>query len=123
MFSIKWAGLDNLRDSLSRLADMEDTVIEPGKRKWLPQVRAALKSKPYPSKRPLQTYVRTGILADSWAVQGNSITNSSGHGEWVVGDEQFWAHLGRWWIARNVVEDETPGLGDVLIKGIEDQWH
>lgn len=123
MFSIKWAGLDNLEDSISRLADMEDTVIKPGLRKWLPQVRAALKSKPYPAKRPLQTYVRTGNLANSWAGQGMSITNSANYSESVVGDDQASMHLGRWWKARDVVEEEAGQMGDILIKGIEDQWH
>lgn len=122
MFSIKWAGLDNLTRSVSRLADMEDTVIKPGVRNWLPQVRQALKSKPYPARRG--SYIRTGNLANSWAVTGNSITNSAGYSDWVVGDDQAPAFIGHWWTARSVVEDETgESLGDILIDGIEDQWH
>lgn len=123
MFSIKIVGLSNLEDSLDRLSKMEETVIEPGSYKWLQGLRARLKAKPYPPKTPIQTYVRTGKLASSWGVTGQSITNSAGYSEWVVGDNQAKVHKGRWWTAREVVEEETAGLGDILIKGIEDQWH
>lgn len=104
---------------------MDKTVLQPGVRKWLPQVRQALKAKPYPAKRPLQTYIRTGNLANRWAIVGGiTIVNTADYAEPVVGDDQADAFVNRWWTARSVVEDESgESLGGILIKGFEDQWH
>lgn len=127
MFSIKIVGRENLEDSLNRLKDMDRTVIEPGSYKWFQGLRAKLKSKPYPPRTATQTYVRTGNLANSWGVGGGNgnwyVRNSADYSEWVVGDDQAKVHKGRWWKVRDVVEENTDGLGDVLIKEIEGQWH
>lgn len=126
MFSIKINGLRNLEDSLDRLSDMEQNVIEPGSYKWFQGLRARLKSYPYPAKRPNQTYQRTGNLANSWGVDGSAghwfIRNSAEYSEVVVGDNQGKYFKGRWWRLRYVVEELVPGLGEIMLKGIGDQW-
>ena len=126
MFRIRWEGLEALRDSLDRLIDLEETVIEPGAYKWFQHIRAKLKGKPYPAKRPGQKYVRTGNLANRWAVEEGAgswfVRNTAPYADEVVGDRQSEYFKGRWWTARDVVDQETPFLADVLIDNIEAQW-
>lgn len=98
---------------------------------WALDTRQVLKQTPYPPKRPNQRYVRTGRLANSWRVvkQGTAqyqITNSAQakgrlYAGYVVGPpdgppgrRQAWMHKGRWWIAQDIVVQETPKLTKAL---------
>jgi len=92
--------------------------------RWAQGVRATLKSTPYPPKRPAQKYIRTGQLANRWAVERRSqslivIVNRANrkgreYARFVVGDSQgegqAWFHRGRWWTGRGVVQDARPEL-------------
>ena len=91
-------------------------------------MRAKLKSTPYPAKRPGQRYVRTGRLANSWRAErlGNGralIANSAGYSGWVVGggphNRQARVHAGRWWKGEDVVRDNLPELGRSMIKELD----
>lgn len=98
--------------------------------RWAQGVRATLKSTPYPAKRPGQKYVRTGQLANRWAVERRSqsqivIVNRAqhkgrGYSRFVVGDSQgegqAWFHRGRWWTGRSVVQDARPELRAAINK-------
>jgi len=74
--------------------------------------------KPYPPKRPGQKYKRTYRLQARWHAepQGNSvlIANRQPYAGYVVGDTrgkgQVWFHKGRWWIARDVIQEARPEL-------------
>ena len=92
--------------------------------RWAQGTRAALKSTPYPAKRPGQRYVRTGRLASSWAAERRGggdavIRNSAGYAGYVVGNSQgegqAWMHRGRWWTARDVIQGERPKLRAAII--------
>ena len=83
--------------------------------RWAQNVRAKLKSTPYPPKRPGQRYVRTGLLANSWRAERKGkgravIINSAGYSGYVVGKKQAWMHRGRWWLGRNVLMESAPEL-------------
>ena len=91
-------------------------------------MRAKLKSTPYPAKRPGQRYVRTGRLANSWRAErlGNGralIANSAGYSGWGVGggphNRQARVHAGRWWTARSVIEQSAPELRAAAIKELD----
>ena len=91
-------------------------------------MRAKLKSTPYPAKRPGQRYVRTGRLANSWRAErlGNGralLANSAGYSGWVVGggphNRQARVHAGRWWTARSVIEQSAPELRAAAIKELD----
>ena len=87
-------------------------------------MRAKLKSTPYPAKRPGQRYVRTGRLANSWRAErlGNGralIANSAGYSGYVVGKKQAWFHRGRWWTARDVITQSAPELRGAAIKELD----
>lgn len=87
-------------------------------------MRAKLKSTPYPAKRPGQRYVRTGRLANSWRAerlgQGRAlIANSAGYSGYVVGKKQAWFHRGRWWTARSVIEQSAPELKAAALKELD----
>jgi hypothetical protein len=87
-------------------------------------MRAKLKSTPYPAKRPGQRYARTGRLANSWRAErlGNGralIANSAGYSGYVVGKKQAWFHRGRWWTARSVIEQSAPELRAAAIKELD----
>jgi hypothetical protein len=91
--------------------------------RWAQNVRAKLKATPYPPKRAGQKYIRTGRLASSWRVDrrarsvviANSATQKGRtYPRFVVGDDkgsgQAWFHKGRWWKARQVIDEERPAL-------------
>lgn len=127
MLSYRFQGVNRLANALRTLAALNKNVIDPIGRKWAQGVRGKLKGKAAPAKRPLQTYVRTGRLANSWAVEGQgmgkwAIVNRTNYGEFVVGDEQVWFHAGRWWQARPTIEEEIPQLTKDLSKEIERIW-
>lgn len=120
-------GSNRVANNLRTLAALNKNVIDPVGRKWAKGVRGKLKSKPYPSQRAGQTYVRTGELANRWAVDTTrmgmwSITNTREGAGFVVGDEQASVHLGRWWQARPTIEEEIPQLTKDLSDEIERIW-
>lgn len=126
-FSYEIRGANRVGNALRKLASLNKNVIDPIGRKWAQGVRGKLKAKPYPAKRPLQTYVRTGNLANKWAVENQglgkwAIVNRTDYGGFVVGEKQAFMHLGRWWIARDVIQEEIPNLTKDLSQEIERIW-
>lgn len=126
-FSVEFKGINRVSNALRKLAKLDKTILEPVGKRWAEGVRKKLKGKAYPPKRPGQTYVRTGRLANSWAVDAPgagvwSITNRTDYGAFVVGDEQAAVHKGRWWQARPTIEEEIPTLTRDLSDEIERTW-
>lgn len=126
-FSVEIKGINRVSNALRKLAALDKTILDPVLSKWAQGLRGKLKGKAYPPKRPGQTYVRTGRLANSWAVdqQGAgtwAITNRTDYGGFVIGDEQAAAHKGRWWQARPAIEEEIPTLTRDLSDEIERVW-
>ena len=112
-FEIK--GYNRIRNGLRRLvADHPkeaDKAIEKFNRR---QVRR-LRSKRYPAKRPNQKYKRTFQLRRGWRTRQvrtgeHEIRNVMSYAPYVVGQKQAWMHKDRWWVAKDVVEEETPTL-------------
>ena len=89
--------------------------------------RRRLKNARYPAKRPGQTYVRTGRLANSWKAEKRAnaqwtIRNSAKYSGWVVGREtQAWMHKNRWWIFEDEMEKTTPDLTKALANRVMDE--
>lgn len=121
--TIKVNGYDRVANNMRRLATELDRELDKDVRAWAQDTRGDLKSEPYPPKRPNQRYVRTGRLANSWGVRkaGPSryeIHNSAQYAHYVVGTHlgntpdagQAWMHVGRWWLARDIVQARAPEL-------------
>ena len=122
-FELTVRGQSAVANELRTAAAKAPKATQEATYQWAQRVRAALKARPYPSKRQGQTYVRTGRLASSWAVErqgkGVVITNrasgrSGPYSRFVVGDGkgagQAWMHRGRWWLGRNVLMESAPEL-------------
>jgi hypothetical protein len=114
-FELTITGNDELLARLRSASAKAPGVMDEISYRWAQNVRAKLKSTPYPPKRPGQRYVRTGRLANSWRAErlgkGRAlIANSAGYSGYVVGKKQAWAHRGRWWLGRNVLMESAPEL-------------
>lgn len=116
---------NGLRASINYFEDDLDGDV----RQWSQETRAELKKTKYPPRRPQQTYVRTGKLANSWGVRKRSkarytITNSAAYSSYVVGDaqgrNQAWMHAGRWWKARTIIQGRAAILTERLTNKVTD---
>lgn len=111
-------GTNRVRNQLRAIAAFYPRKVDRVARRDMQRIRRKLKAKPYPAKRPGQTYRRTGLLANKWAVKKDrpgvwSIVNDASRGGqlypgYVVGDNQAWMHKNRWWIASDEIEKEMP---------------
>lgn len=117
--SIEIRGSNRVRNSLRRLAADAPEIIDEDIREWSQDVRRSLKATKYPPRRPGQTYIRTGRLANSFAVDREgrgrySLVNRAPYALYVIGDSrgqnQAWMHEGRWWTMRQEIEQYTPEL-------------
>ena len=129
--SVEMKGYNRVQNDLRRTVVLLERELDPMVYKFSQEIRAELKSKPYPPKRPNQTYVRTGNLANRFGVsrQGDarySINNSAPYGSYVVGNSQgrgqAWMHAGRWWKMRDVVQENVPRLTAAIKREIERIW-
>jgi hypothetical protein len=114
-FQLVITGNDELLARLRSASAKAPGVMDEISYRWAQNVRAKLKSTPYPPKRPGQRYVRTGRLANSWRAERKGkgravIINSAGYSGYVVGKKQAWMHRGRWWLGRNVLMESAPEL-------------
>jgi len=114
-FQLVITGNDELLARLRSASAKAPGVMDEISYRWAQNVRAKLKSTPYPPKRPGQRYVRTGRLANSWRAERKGkgravIINSAGYSGYVVGKKQAWTHRGRWWLGRNVLMESAPEL-------------
>jgi len=114
-FQLVITGNDALLARLRSASAKAPGVMDEISYRWAQNVRAKLKSTPYPPKRPGQRYVRTGRLANSWRAERKGkgravIINSAGYSGYVVGKKQAWTHRGRWWLGRNVLMESAPEL-------------
>jgi hypothetical protein len=136
-FSLELRGYNRVANNLRRLASDMDKELDPVVGTWTRWTRSRLKGRAYPPKPPRSTYVRTGQLANRWRVekQGPSrhaiMNDAKGprgqlYATHVVGDgmgeNQAWMHRGRWWIARDVIEEEIPALRNALSTAIKNVW-
>ncbi len=140
-------GYNRVRNSLRKLASDYKETIDQTVKDWTQEQRSGLKSFGYPPQRnapqPFKTerqrrwffwalrtgvisvpYKRTGILASSWRATKQSwshwvIENSASYAALVVGrDEQALYHKGHWWIAQDLIEEQTGDLTKDLTKEI-----
>jgi hypothetical protein len=75
----------------------------------------------YVPKPPQSKYVRTGTLGAGWGLERPErnrfwIVNAVAYRKYVVGDRdkrgQAWMHRGRWWLARERIEEAIPDAID-----------
>jgi hypothetical protein len=125
-FELTVRGANAVANRLRTAAARAGPEVQEASYRWAQETRGALKSTPYPAKRP-QRYVRTGRLASSWAVDRRGrgdvvISNSRDYARYVVGDHkgdsQAWMHRGRWWTARSVIDAERPKLRAAIIEQV-----
>jgi hypothetical protein len=136
-FYLEQRGYNRLQNSLRRLASDMEEELDPVVYDWAQYTRFRLKGTPYPPKRPRQTYVRTGQLANRWKIERHGFSRVSIMNEavgrrgqryttYVVGDSQgggqAWMHRGRWWLARDVIEEQAPGLRTAMLQRIVQIW-
>ena len=111
-------GTNRVRNQLRAIAAFYPRKVDGVAHRDMQRIRRKLKAKPYPPKRPQQTYRRTGLLSNKWAVRRTKpgvwaiVNNASRRGKpypgFVVGDRQAWMHKNRWWIASEEIEKEMP---------------
>lgn len=111
-------GTNRVRNQFRAIAAFYPRKVDKVARRDMQRIRRILKAKPYPPKRTGQTYRRTGLLSNKWAVKRDrpgvwSIVNNAARGGkkypgYVVGDKQAWMHKNRWWIASKEIEKEMP---------------
>ena len=131
-FELTVRGQSSVANELRTAAAKAPKEMQEATYRWAQTVRAALKAKPYPAKRPGQKYVRTGRLANSWAVerQGKGVVivnraegRSGPYSRFVIGDAkgagQAWMHRGRWWTGRGVVDEYREALRDDIISELD----
>lgn len=131
-FSYKVHGISRLNNAFRKLAKLDRTILEPETEKWAGQTVKTLRATPYPAERPGQTYTRKGRLTGSWKAERQGVgawafvNRARGKGQeyagYVVGDNQFWAHAGRWWKASDVIGKRLGKLTDSLKKKVEDTF-
>jgi hypothetical protein len=95
-----------------------------------------LRNTPYPPELPKQKYRRTGNFGKAWKAEKlskarwkvvNAVTDRRGrtYPGYVAGrapddqTTQAWMHSGRWWLARDVVDQLENDLNDAIVKAIE----
>jgi len=123
MVRMEFKGYNRVRNALRGLASKRKDVSSPIIAEWLKKLRATLKSEKYPPKLPNQKYIRTGNLANRWAVQDNAIINRAKYAGYVVGKgTQAEIHQGRWWTMQDVVNRESPKLVKSLSERYEEIW-
>ena len=123
-FQLVITGNDELLARLRKASAKAPGVMDEISYRWAQNVRAKLKSTPYPPKRPGQRYVRTGRLANSWRAERRGkgralIANSAGYSGYVVGKKQAYMHRGRWWLGRSVLIESAPELEAAAIREID----
>ena len=92
--------------------------------RWADTEREMLAKTPYPPTLPNQRYVRTYQLKHGYRVQkprkmvriiNNVASGKSGeYGGYVVGQQQAYMHMGRWYVAFELVEADVPALIDKI---------
>ncbi len=131
-FRLKIVGANRVGNKLRRLASFHKERLNPTGKKWAQAKSKQLRQKPYPPKVPNQKYKRTGRLGRSWRAMNPrpgvwTILNKAnqGRGEYAhfvvgnkVGDGQAFMHRGRWWKAREIIEEDTPTLTQALSEEI-----
>lgn len=122
--AVQIVNYNRLQNAFRRLAADMPEVSDEAVGQFAQAQRLALKAEPYPAKRPGQTYVRTGRLANSWGAvkegEGRwTVINSQRYASYVVGVRQAWMHKGRWWIAREVIRRNAADLVATLTEMYE----
>lgn len=144
--SYEFQGWNRVENSLRKLASDHRGQTDGAVKDWAKDERADLKAFGYPPQRnapqPFVSdrqrkwffwalasglitvpYQRTGRLANSWRARKEGwshwvIENSAAYGALVVGrDKQVKYHAGHWWIADDIIEEDTPDL----TKNIKDE--
>jgi len=122
-FTMDIQGFNRVENKLRALAANMPEVCQGVIYRWAQNTRVVLKETKYPPKRVGQKYRRTGRLANSWRAvrltNGATILNQASfkgreYARFVVGDAkgvgQAWMHKGRWWKARDIIDEQLPAM-------------
>lgn len=123
-YSFNVYGVNRVRNQLRGLVSAHSKLLDPAVRQWAQSTRGKLKGTPYPAPPNDSKYVRTGNLANRFAVSriGTAkyrIQNNASYGSWVVGEDsgtlrQAQVHKGRWWQMQPIIEKELPELRMII---------
>lgn len=137
MFSQRIVGSTRVANNL-RAAAAAAANTYPITYAWAQRVRSKLKATPYPSRLAHFKHKRTGALANSWAVDRDgknavAIVNRANRRGFpypiiVIGNEQGrrvgranHPSFARWWLARPLIDEETPELTELIGRDIVDK--
>lgn len=128
-YGINTYGFNRVRNSLRGLVSAHAGTIDPVVKTWAQSTRAKLKGTPYPARPANSTYIRTGNLANRFAVQRIGlaryrINNSATYASYVIGEpsgpfKQAWMHQGRWWMMGDVIEENLPELRAAIEEALQ----
>ena len=128
-YSVNGYGYNRVRNSLRALVSAHSKILDPVVRGWAQSTRGKLKGTPYPAKPSKSKYIRTGNLANRFAVENVDvaryrINNNASYASYVIGDssgplKQAYMHVGRWWQMRPIIQDEMPELRAAIEKGLQ----
>ncbi len=120
-------GVENVKEVSTALALLEDLpkYLHPQVRDWAAQTTNTFLwgMKNYAPAPAGSTYQRTGELGNSWGIREAgpgqvSFENAAGYAQLVVGDDQAWMHRGRWWMARERIEENLLQLVQILSEAL-----
>ena len=113
---------------LGKFAPFADRIML----RWTRGVVRKLQATPYPPTLPNQKYIRTGTLKRSFGYKKISrarynITNTAQqrgrfYPQYVIGTKQAKIHQGRWWLMRDVANQELPKLVRRMGAQVKDIW-
>lgn len=129
MISVTVRGNNRVANHLRTVATSAPKAFDNVMYRQMQGWRSDLKAEPYPPRRPNQTYIRTGRLANSWGVQKQSagkyrIVNTAPYAGYVVGARsQAWMHKERWWTVEEILSERQRrrDLTEALTKALKEE--
>ena len=123
-------GTEELYISLRRLSANRPAFLREATDKWGEEVREMFTAKDYPAELPNQKYIRrymdgglqgsftTGRIDEETIFIGNEMEAAG----YVIGGEQAYMHVDRWWRMLPIVSDELDNLIEAVDHEIERIW-
>lgn len=125
---MEFRGYNRVKNALRGLVVKSPQVADETLRAWAQDSRAELKSTPYPPVPAGSKYIRTGNLANRWAVVNlgvarYALVNRAPYSGWVVGEQQTQTHRqNKWWRASEILARRLDELRDRLRVAYTKLW-
>ena len=119
-FSLEVSGVNRVANKFRAAAANTPTLTDGIIYRWSQEQRARLKREPYPSRLGHFKHVRTGNLSNRFKIERVRvgmvrIENTAPYAQYVIGDKQRnHPSFKRWWLAKDIINEEVPALVDEL---------